>query len=325
MLKVDRDELLEEKEGKWYWKESEELFSGMMIYFDDDAFFDNLEMGPEDRTAEIVENGIVIKPYRSEYFSKYKYADYNSLRQIEDGEISIRENEIEREIGRYLIDDSLVTASTVGCYKGYLRSEYLFINGNLKFTIFYRQSGEMESFEYREDGEHNNDFFRERYEWHQDGSYKVINLGIQHTFFDMECPEPNILRSLWIKNHYNDNIEKLKEESFIGLIEDKAYYKQFKTKSFLMLAGEGINDEIFYNIKSNEGMEELEELHLSDVSFGQESYYALLHLPKLKIFSLNVEIDMMSDLADTIKYVAKELKKKGVEVSLEVNGKRTTY
>ena len=88
-----------------------------------------------------------------------------------------------------------------------------------------------------------------------------------------------------------------------------------------MLADGGIDDEIFYNIKSDEGMEELEKLSLSHVSLGKKSYYELLHLPKLKVFSLDIDIDMMSDVADTIKFVARELKEKGVEVTLEMNEK----
>ena len=320
MLKVDRDELLEEKEGKWYWKETDNLFSGMMIYFDDDAFFDD-EIEQEDRIAEIVEEGVVIRPYRNEYFSKYKYLDYNSVRQIEAGEIRVRENEIEREIGRYLIDDSLVTASTLGQYEDYLRYEQLFVNGNLKFKIYYRCSGEMESFMYDEDGEHNNDFFRETYEWHKDGSYKFIDLGIQYTNFKMRCPEPNILRTLWIDNDYYNNMEKLKKESFIGIIEDKSYFKTLRAGSWLMLAYEGIDDEIFYNLESNGGMEELEELILSDVSLGERGYYSLLNLPKLKILSIDMDIDRSSDLAYTIKFVSKELKEKGVEVTLKMNDK----
>ena len=46
-----------------------------------------------------------------------------------------------------------------------------------------------------------------------------------------------------------------------------------------------------------------------------------MNLPRLSSLNIEIKIDMMSEVADTIKFVARELKEKGVEVTLEMNKK----
>ena len=65
-------------------------------------------------------------------------------------------------------------------------------------------------------------------------------------------------------------------------------------------------------------MDEIDELTICGISIGQSSYYKLLNLLRLSSLDIVIDKDMISEVVDTIKFVARELKEKGVEISLKM-------
>jgi hypothetical protein len=76
-----------------------------------------------------------------------------------------------------------------------------------------------------------------------------------------------------------------------------------KANKRLSFYGGGVNDEVFDALWENKGMEKVEELSFRYSSLTKSSYHALLNLEKLSDLDIEIDIDMMSDLADTIKFV----------------------
>jgi len=140
--------------------------------------------------------------------------------------------------------------------------------------------------------------------------------------FKLTCSKLDTISFLSIAKDYFRQYSKL-EQTFLDedVVEDASSLRRFQANRRLFLSSDGVNDEIFDAICFKRGMEEVEELSISTSSLTTSSYYVLLNLPKLSSLNIEIEIDMMSEIADTIKYVAKELKDKGIKVSLKMNKK----
>jgi len=269
-----------------YFIETDILFTGLIL-FPDGGSINDVAYKNE---VKICQDGVIVGDYTTHpYFSKL--IDFKSALKTSWGNLDIgREWELDTYKEKPFTGIAYLEEKNKDGFS-YIDQEILYENGSPRDTLKYFEDGSLKALEFR-----NN--------------------------FDMECSEPKTLSFLSIDKDYFTKYPKLEQTSLDeDVIEDASSFRRFRANKRLSFSGEGVNDDIFNALWENGGMDELEELNMRGISIGQSSYYKLLNLPRLSSLDIEITIDMMSEVADTIKFVGKELKEKGIEVSLKMNKK----
>jgi hypothetical protein len=295
MIRRIDEAYLDLRNDKWYFDKSSKengfletdiLFSGLILFPDGGA----INEVPYRNKIKICKDGVIVGDYKVHpYISKI--ADYENCIQTFWGNLDIgREWEADTYEEKPFTGVSYLDREDKDDLS-YISEEILYIDGTPRATLKY----------------------------FEDGSLKSLNF---QNYFKLTCSEPNTLSFLSIDKDYFTKYPKLEQSSLEkDVIEDASSFRRFKANQRLSFSGGGVNDEVFDALWGNKGMEKVEELSFRYPSLTNSSYYTLLNLPKLSDLNIEIDIDMMSDLADTIKFIAKELKAKKVKVSLRMNKK----
>lgn len=298
MIRRISEGCLDLRNNKWYlsrWSkknddfvETDKLLTGLIICEDnEESRINEVDYKHE---VKICKDGVIIGDYNIHpYFSKL--IDFKSALKISYGMIEVNE---EWEPDTYY--EKPFTGVVYFEKKdkdgfSYIEQEILYKDGSPSVTL----------------------------EYFEDGSLKSLNFKYN---FKITCSKPNVLSFLSIDKDYFRKYPKLEQTVLEeDIIENASSFRRFKADKRLVFSNDGVNDEVFDAIWSNRGMEDLEQLIIRTSSLTKSSYYKLLNLEKLSDLSIEITIDMMSELADSIKFLAKELKAKEVKVSLKMNKK----
>ena len=301
MLRI-KENVLDKKNGKYYY--NNKLFDGI-IYFVNECKI---------TARKVVQSGDIIKDYIDPYLDYSLWELHIDEECIEFSDLPVDTHYLNDElftgVGYEFFKNGLYCAEMTYRKGRSIRDDYYEPIDNVPLVyIEYYQNGQMHYFEY-----HEKDFFQE-YEMFEDGNIayiyfshslyqkKELSVGYQKMYsLEMRLDSVYSLRNLSIKGDYFQNIQTVQAKSKFDAITSKDFLKDISaSKNFLTLHHKGIDDEIFYYLHLNNGLDKLRHLSVFDTSLTDKSFKLLrnlMNLQKLKIESNECSSTLLQEIKE---------------------------
>ena len=165
---------------------------------------------------------------------------------------------------------------------GFCTDEMFFLDGMDEpiSSINYYISGKLKSYDSQ------NDNFSQIYTWQETGNLKdMMFVYYQNTYkirFEISFSKNQSLKKLCIKNGYFRNISTFKKNAEFDIFEEKSFLNKYFSDENLSLLDIDVDDEIFYYLHLNEGLERTKALNIKDTSLTDESFKKLIGLKNLE-------------------------------------------
>lgn len=275
MLRLNADKL-KKRNNKYFFNNI--LFSGVIFFLQGDII----------TNKKICKDGIIIGNYKNELFPDNNYIEINFDALIGD-------DPYYPEFQYY--NHKKFTGIAYGFNQdGFCTDEMLFIDGfdEPKSAISFFVSGKIKSFDKDE-----NDF-SQLFEWNENNFIKhlYLTLDLQKNRINFEIKfENRFIQTLTIEEGYFDNIEKFKKYSMFNIFEEKTFLTNISANvDFLYLSGLDIDDEIFYYLHLNQGLDKTKALNIRDTSLTDKSFKKLIglqNLEELNIISYECSLEVV--------------------------------
>ncbi|MCP3927417.1 MAG: hypothetical protein GY714_33075 [Desulfobacterales bacterium] len=250
MLRVSLEYLSKENENCYY---KGNLYTGLVIDVDAGRVV----------SLDLFEEGQRSTEYTNEYWEVYDY----KLR-VEDSQLSFEYND-NQNITSY--NNEAFTGIAFKFENEFCTAESLYIDGQLSSELTFYKNGQIADISFNRDGI---DF---DCSWYQNGSMHKMEIFKLDLFdISLEFTEENNLTNLKIEGDYFNNIEQFKDIIKEPFFYDKSFFKDVDVTEDITITGKHVDDIIFENLFSNQGMHKLKKILLFDTSITDK------HLPKLE-------------------------------------------
>jgi len=147
---------------------------------------------------------------------------------------------------------------------GFCTDEIFFLDGMDEpiASISYYISGKLKSYDSQ------NDNFSQVYTWQETANLKDIMLVYYRDRykirFEISFSENQFLKKLCIQDGYFKNISTFKKNTEFDIFEEKSFLSQYVSDENLSLLDIDVDDEIFYYLHLNEGLERTKVLNIKN-------------------------------------------------------------
>lgn len=246
MIRVKREILT--KESNRYYLNSK-LFTGVIFYL----------LSCEIERKKICNDGVITDDYTNEIITSDQCLeiDFDCLEGDDPyyPEFHLYKNKKFTGIAYGFNNNSLCT------------DEMLYFNGRDEpiSSMGFSPSGQLISFDSDIDG------FSQIFEWFESTKVKFIFLNLDGNIFSMSLNEKGELETLNIDKGYFSNIESIKNKSKFKIITKKSIFRSISASDRLYLYGDGIDDEIFYYLKLDDGLKNTTEISFDNTSLTSKN------------------------------------------------------
>jgi len=185
-------------------------------------------------------------------------------------------------------------------------SEKRYEFGWLESEVNYRNNGDLESIDIGDDQ------LSQQCSWFEGGEIKLFQtFERDHFRFWVKFSSADRLSTIVIKGEYFNRIKEIRNKLKLNFFEDRCFVSNLNGSEYLFLSGDGVNDELFKGLASENGLNETSQL---SISASQVTFSSLSELPALKsLNNLLIESEII-DLNDL-----KKLKSKMPHCYMELN------
>jgi len=279
MLRLAENKLIKLNEKYFYQNKP---YNGI-IFFISDCFITD---------KKIVENGKIVSSYINPYLDYSKYTKEVLSKCLYEG-ISDEE---------FWFDSKLFTGIShhfengiqmyEWCYrKGFLPNTHLGTNDINLTRIGYDEYGNIIDFE-SNDGE-----IIQEFDFHNTHDIYISNrtnyqLKNENYHFEISIKSKKIINILSIEGNFFDNLEFIKKRIKFDIFNSKSFLlNMIANEEYISLSDSGIDDEIFYYLYLNNGLDNTKRIYITNTSLTEKSLLLLdrkVNLKEIRITTNNL-------------------------------------
>jgi hypothetical protein len=294
MLTINIKEL-NKIEEKYYYQGI--LFTGVGFRISGEKIEDNLRF----------EGGICVGYYTSKYFPNEKDVPHIDIDYIEfTGEYldnyALYKNEYFSGVAYELENEQKICLG-----------QHFMKNGEKVASVGWYLSGQMECLTLIEED------LVQGFGWYEDGSLGGLDIYLKEKKerLIVSLGEHKQLKTVWIKENYFQWLPNYKDRLEFHYFESKNSFKEFSASSTFTLIDPGVDDVVFYAIASNNGLENLSDILISQTSMSEEAILELVNVITLK------ELSLRDDNCDLLG-VAQKFKHQRLDCLVNLNDREIT-